>query len=56
MTNIHENCDNYVKSKDMCLRFFEWALVMSVNTMNARKKQYSAIRIFKENGVINLHT
>ena len=26
MTNIHENCDNYVKSKDMCLRFFEMGI------------------------------
>ena len=23
MSNIHENCDNYVAKKDMCLRFFE---------------------------------
>ena len=26
MSNIHENCDNYVKSKDMCLRFFEMGI------------------------------
>ena len=22
MTNIHEDCDNYNKNKDMCLKFF----------------------------------
>ena len=23
MTNIHETCENYVKSKDYCLKWFE---------------------------------
>ena len=23
MTNIHENCENYSASKDMCLKWFE---------------------------------
>ena len=23
MSNIHENCENYVKSKDYCLKWFE---------------------------------
>lgn len=23
MTNIHNNCDNYIASKDYCLKFFE---------------------------------
>lgn len=35
MSNIHKNCDNYVPSKDYCLKFFEENV--SVNYMVCRE-------------------
>lgn len=36
MSNIHENCENYVQNKDYCLKWFEEN--MSVNYSDCKEK------------------